>query len=565
MSGEPMRKRPRDEPNPNPNPEPDTNAHGFYVRVPVQGSPPEDSHPGEARRRQAETQNNVTNFPTNFPTLGLKEEIDLINKPCHGDTKLMTILKGTTMDNLTDDRLESILDEVDDATLANELNTANYSEDTALTIACANNLARVVEHLLDQGADPHVQNRLGHTPLFLAFMHVAPVQYPMPIEVLKRLEVPAANQHKRCVLWTATHGSCEAFECGKTYTPQTKQLIDTETSEGGIFFVVPKGMKITRYALPPGYLYCHYTPDPQWEQQAEENLIQAFLKGLDTQGNFDPREVLHQLGENIEGIRGMVRTFEPIVRQGPKSKHLIPKFFRRLKMLRTSDYFTEVAGGAFATPTVFQENDWIYDKFFESDAPEMLRQKKAQFDETQFYSTFLSAAHRLPIQQNFIIRFSNNTPLFEMPIKILFPKGPLVPSSSVAGDLRTNHLSRGEKPPSTALSDVLQELHRDGFTDITIIDTSCFNFSNTEFMSIAWHHAMESVDNFKQFTPGNKLGGARLRNRRHRTRKRCVSRSPQPVNRGSQRRRRRRQSARRHPSRRRQRGAPESSGPMRIF
>ena len=155
----------------------------------------------------------------------------------------------------------------------------------------------------------------------------------------------------------------------------------------------------------------------------------------------------------------------------------------------------------------------------------MLRKQKKQFNETQFYSNLFSAAHRLPIKLNFVLQFSNNVPLFEMPIKILFP---------------TSDALKGNNRPLTTLSNVLRRLRTEGFTDITIIDLSCFDFDGIGFNTEKWHRARESYENVKQFTPGNKLGGARLRNRPHCTRKRLGSR--------------RRRSTRPRRTRRRQRG-----------
>jgi hypothetical protein len=441
------------------------------------------------------------------------------------------MLKETTMVNLDDDRLGDIFEAINAAADANEVNTVNATGDTALTIACGNNLAPVVDYLLEKGkANTHVVNRDGQTPLSLAFMYLRPIENPMPAELLKRLEVPTANQNKRCVLWVATHGCCEPFECDETYTQKTKEMIEKETAEGGKFFVVPAGMQITRYALSPGYRYFQEASTFSWR---ENNLVNAFLNGIDGAGNFDPSKVIENLYQNIEQIKQNVKKFAYLHNDafdGAKDKQ---KIQNQLKMLTEMEHFADEATTAFASPTVFGEGTWMYDKLLTSDAQTMLREHHKHFDETQFYANLPSDAHRLRIGLNFILRFSSTFPLFEMPIKLMFP---------------TPNLLLTQRKSATKLSRVLRQLYNDGFKDVTVIDTSCFGFSGIEFLSTTWHAHKKSVDNFKQFTPGNKLGGARCRNRRHRTRKRRVSRRRPPANVRSMRWRRP------HRSRRRQHG-----------
>jgi ankyrin repeat protein len=81
---------------------------------------------------------------------------EIRNQIYEDDPELIRLLKQTSRENLTDERFQTIREAVDAAQQAGTLNDTNSTGDTALTIACGNDLPTAVEYLLSRGANPHV-------------------------------------------------------------------------------------------------------------------------------------------------------------------------------------------------------------------------------------------------------------------------------------------------------------------------------------------------------------------------------------------------------------------------
>jgi hypothetical protein len=456
-----------------------------------------------------------------------QEKAEVRNEIHDDDSNLIKQLKRTTRTTLTRNRFYDICDNIDAAVDANQLNTPNSTGDTALTIACGNNLPTVVEYLLNVDADPHVVNHDGDTPISLAFAHLKTYDYPMPIEIVKRLEVPGANRNKQCVLWIYVHGCCDTLECGAEYTPQTKRQID-EAAEKGKVFTIPPGMKVTRYSMPPGYSFATAHEYRMNIPTFAKSMADSIMAGVAHDKPFDPTKVLEIINTNADFVQKWVHYEEEqrAARPEPADAPNDPKYMKKLLKLREGPFFVDAAKSSFSTPTAFQENGWMYEKYLEATAP-IFPSVYSQFDETGFYmnlSSNLSSPvppnNRMGILEDFILRFSDTSPMFDLPIKLIHPTGVMIRN-------RDFH---------TKLSDVLRTVYNDGFTDVTIVDMSCFGFRDNDrrdidFHSPEWHASSESLKKVQEDL-GKRLGGTRrLRQKRLTRKRRRISRrrrSPHP-------------------------------------
>jgi hypothetical protein len=170
----------------------------------------------------------------------------------------------------------------------------------------------------------------------------------------------------------------------------------------------------------------------------------------------------------------------------------------------------------FSSPTVFGENDVMYDKALSSDLYIAVAEN-GPFNEANFYR---NTSKPTPIISNFVIRFCRYSPMFVLDKKILFPNKDF------------------DQPQIMQLSDILLELQQDGFTDITILDHSCFSYADIDYGTEEWKAANQNYECVRARLPGQKCGGSN--GKRHtRTRKRGRVRRRQTRRRRSQRQRQR--------------------------
>ncbi len=346
----------------------------------------------------------------------------------------------------------------------------------------------------------------------------------MPIEVVKRLEVPGANRNKQCVLWIFMHGCCDTLECGAEYTPQTKKQIDDAFREGKCFNIQP-GMKVTRYALAPGH---GFMTAHGHRENYTKSMVDSILAGISRNGPFDPTKALENIDTNADLVQQWVNYKKKQLAARPEPADALndPKYQKELLLFREGPSFVDAAKSTFHTPTVFRENDWIYDKHLEATAP-IFPIPNSQFNETGFYmnlSSNLSSPvppnNRTGILEDFILRFSDTSPMFDLPIKLIYPTAVMI----------------RERDLQTKLSDVLRTVYNDGFTDVTIIDNSCFVFRDNDgtdigFHTPAWHAAKKNCDDMRGHAPHGIMGGTtQLRRQKRLTRKRRTHRrrSPHP-------------------------------------
>jgi hypothetical protein len=452
---------------------------------------------------------------------------EIRNQIYEDDPELIRLLKTTTRENLSDERFQTIREAVDAAEQAGLLNEQNSTGDTALTIACANDLPTAVEYLLNHGANPHVINNTNETPLELAFNCMEfVVNDPMPINLVERLEVPEAMENKRCVLWIATHGICSAITSGEHNDAHPP------------FFHVPAGMTITRYSVPRGYDF--FFPDQNNDgENYERSMFQAIQNGIDeTDAHFDATGIQEVMGDRfakLEEDSKKIRKFSDILTNqltDPTLTKAEQKFLEKnLKELHRRQGQSAVVGENvrqwFSSPTVFGENDTMYNKLLSSDLPKVIG-RDGQFDETHFYRHRTEPANRELIMDNFVVRFCFYPTMFVLEFKILFP---------------FDHFN---EPQYIPLSTILEDLKADGFTDITIIDHSCSGYQNINYGTPQWDAENEEFQKQRECFPGKKCGGSNgKRHRSTRKRRGWVRRRQTLRTRRSRRRQRRHHSLRR--------------------